>query len=612
MAAVTVLAVLSLAPPVDAFIETVNPPQAIAVNPETGRMYLANYNHSISVIDTETDKIIAHIDLVDHTQDDYFEVSIALNEITNKVYVGSAIFQKMYVIDGNADRIVKEIPLDQHMNVMSIAVNPASNRIYGASATNILYVIDGSTDEIVEKIDIGNHGFMAGHEGWDWPAELSVNPNTNLVYATNTGHDLISVINGSNNRIIANITVDSPYSAVINPSTDKLYVTYGHNNSIAVFDGSDPYDMLYIIPDVVSDSFNNQQVAVDPARSVIYVASYPSGITAIDGISDTRIKTIPSDFPPVAIGVNPKTGKGYVGMDGWNMIAEFGGDEDEEDDNPVRTVDVLIGNQTYQFFYMLSSGRSLDDITVDKELLSIRMDITVPTKGRLELIFPRETYDILTFTEHEPMVFADDVPADSLEVRTTCEQVSIGVLFEAGTESLDLVYGDILGAHSHSYPAKISLVRMVGEQGQNFAIGLTTDAKKCDVSFLKEQKKIHIDIEGREEANEGYFSLRIPHDLLGGNYTILVDGQRIGNFTEEVFYTTSNEELGVIAAFPDENTPYKASQITFSYPKDATTIDIIGTTAIPEFGSSVHPVVIAASIGAILILSRQRHFGLQK
>jgi predicted secreted protein with PEFG-CTERM motif len=274
-----------------------------------------------------------------------------------------------------------------------------------------------------------------------------------------------------------------------------------------------------------------------------------------------------------------------------------------------QSIEMTVDDSTYTATYVMSNGGSIDSISADVSNLVVVMELTSPSNGTLDITFPRELYDVLTFTEHSgygPIVMTDeeDVTED-VEVNQACEQTSVGIPVRANTERVELSYGDILGNHSHTYPGKIELLKSVKEQGQEFSVGIVTDAKKCDMTFTLEEKNLHFDIRGREEVEggEGYFRLMLPHDLLGGNYTVLVDGQSV-NFTEQTYFFPSYDKIGVQSAERTERTPLAASDIVFSYPKDATSVVIIGTTAMPEFGIVVSLVMAIAIVG-IIVASKQ-------
>ena len=68
---------------------------------------------------------------------------------------------------------------------------------------------------------------------------VAVNPNTNLVYVTNTYTDTVSVFDGSTNNLLSTFEVGrTPFGIGINPNTNMLYVGREHSDILAVVDCS--------------------------------------------------------------------------------------------------------------------------------------------------------------------------------------------------------------------------------------------------------------------------------------------------------------------------------------------------------------------------------------
>ncbi len=72
------------------------------------------------------------------------------------------------------------------------------------------------------------------------PETLGVNPNTNLIYVSNTSHNTVSVINCDINTIIVTIPVgNNPVSAVVDSSENLIFVTNAIDRTISVIDGAE-------------------------------------------------------------------------------------------------------------------------------------------------------------------------------------------------------------------------------------------------------------------------------------------------------------------------------------------------------------------------------------
>lgn len=282
----------------------------------------------------------------------------------------------------------------------------------------------------------------------------------------------------------------------------------------------------------------------------------------------------------------------------------------------ITTLYVNVGNNTFPLGYYMSNGGDIEAVSAAEGLALTAIfartanSIEDSADYYLDLIFPRELYDILALTEHDLIAFVDgnDASVEFIESLTSCDQIAVRIQpIQANNEELEIVYDDLPSVHSHNVPSRIDLMKTIlveGKDGkQDFGIRMVTDAIKCDASFVKEEKKIHIDVKGRSGSDkDSFFRLTVPHDLLGGNYTVLVDAKQV-DFKEDTFFTNSNTDIG--AEFVEDSRGIKASHLTFSYPANASKIDIIGTTAAPEFGSVVATFVMTLAIIGIIIAAKQ-------
>ncbi len=348
-------------------------------------------------------------------------------------------------------------------------------------------------------------------------------------------------------------------------------------------------------------------ITVNSQSNKLYLVNDDNSITVLNVATENRSSSILfkgyeawSD-PSISLDVNENINNMYA----TNKYSEhpYVMDGPSKPESLSSTIDVEVGNKTYLLAYQMTNGGSITDIRINPEIQNVLVSVTSPADGYLSLIFPRGLYDALSFTDHGPAVFVDGIP-ENPDLFTSCDQISMRIPIKAGTTEVEFVVADILMVHSHPYPPRLDFKKTFVEEGEKFSIRLITDATRCDTFFIKEEKKIHIDIEGGNEVagEQGYFRITIPHDLLNGSYTVLADGKPV-SFTEEQFFTKNYTEIEVESAVGDDFTPVKASHLVFNYPKDAMSIDVIGTTVIPEFGS-ITIFVMAAITGAIVVATR--------
>jgi YVTN family beta-propeller protein len=267
---------------------------------------------------------------------------LAVNPITNKIYVVNecaytpdncqGIIGTVTVIDGATDN-TQSVNVGYFAN--SVALNPVTNRIYVVSCGNDEYcggagtvsVIDGVSNTVVATVTVGNG-----------PYGVAVNSVTNKIYVTNfcasdpTCRFLtlgtVSVIDGVSNTVTATVTVGArPGFPVVNPVTDKIYV--------ANYCGNDPTcgqpNFVYGTVTVIDGLTNNTQsvnvgvlptaLDINSVTNKIYVvdqcADDPTcfgtgGVTVIDGATLATTDVSLGGYTPNALGVNSVTNKVYV------------------------------------------------------------------------------------------------------------------------------------------------------------------------------------------------------------------------------------------------------------------------------------------------------------
>jgi DNA-binding beta-propeller fold protein YncE len=286
-------------------------------------MIYAASSDSITIINGTTNKV------VDNIRDVTDLVSISSNPQTNMIYAASS--DSITIINGTTNLLVGGItPPYSDAVFEKVSVNPRTNMIYvvgrasstggfggGSDSTSgfVSVVIDGTTNELVKNITMDSDVT---------PTDIDVNPRTNIIYVVGRdsskdgplineqrsirqsvtdgfGSDstsgFVSVINGTTNQIIENITTDSDVasmSVVVNPQTNKVYVTgylsFDPNSSfVSVIDGTtnevENYNPLINIGS--SDGLD-----LNPNTNLIYVFSSSSESVSVINGTTNRIMII--------------------------------------------------------------------------------------------------------------------------------------------------------------------------------------------------------------------------------------------------------------------------------------------------------------------------------
>lgn len=155
-------------------------PHGLGFNPVTGRIYTTNVEgNTVTVIDRATRSKLKDIALPTSA------LGIAVNSVTNKIYIGTSLYKKIVVING-ANDAVSEINVGRH--VLELTVDETNNRIY-ATSQSLPYsvaVIDGSSDTLLGFYPVGA-----------CPWGVAVDPSRNRLYITQQGEDSVRVLDTS-------------------------------------------------------------------------------------------------------------------------------------------------------------------------------------------------------------------------------------------------------------------------------------------------------------------------------------------------------------------------------------------------------------------------------
>jgi YVTN family beta-propeller protein len=186
-------------------IKTINvedAPSQIAVNPVTNRIFVTNKGHgdnygygsSVSVIDGSTDTVTKTVRLVTEPPTPptpgQGPHGIAVNPNTNKIYVAIIDSHQLVVIDGNnldAPPTYVAPPLD--VPIWMVAVNPDLNRVYAVGCDGVwvhkVFVLDGATNTWLPcDLNVGTNPKQG----------VAFNPETGRLYVSNEGSDNVTVI----------------------------------------------------------------------------------------------------------------------------------------------------------------------------------------------------------------------------------------------------------------------------------------------------------------------------------------------------------------------------------------------------------------------------------
>src|SRR5271154_1407522 len=192
-------------------------PEAIAVNPSTGTVYVASSgDRSVSVLDGKTDALVATVPTAARPY------AMAVDELTGKVYVSNTFSNMLTVIDGatNTAANVKAGSAD------AIVVDARAKQVYLLGyESDTLTVLDTASGDIT-KIPAG-----ATHL-WG----MALDKTTGMLYLTHVNDGSVAALDVKTHRNTSIAVGAIPCAIAVNDETGKVYVANYADGTVTVLD----------------------------------------------------------------------------------------------------------------------------------------------------------------------------------------------------------------------------------------------------------------------------------------------------------------------------------------------------------------------------------------
>jgi YVTN family beta-propeller protein len=285
-------------------------PYSVAVNSVTNMIYVINQtSNSLSVIDGATNTVTATLPTGN------LPYGVAVNPVTNTIYVGNSLSSSVTVVNGATNTVAATVTTGTSPNY--IGVNTVTNTIYVVNeGDNNVSVINGATNAVTATVPTGL-----------LPSAIAVNPVTNMIYVPNENGASVTVINGATNAVVKTVSTggDYPIAVAVNTVTNTIYVAVYNSSFVTVIDGA-----TNAVVTTVPTGSDPITVAVNTVTNTVYVPNFsesePSGtVTVIDGATNNVTATVPVGGNPEATVVNPVTNTIYVPNNTSNSVTVING-----------------------------------------------------------------------------------------------------------------------------------------------------------------------------------------------------------------------------------------------------------------------------------------------
>ncbi len=194
-------------------------PTAVAVNPTTGRAYVACGDGTVTVIDGKTLAVLATAPV------GAGPVDIVVNPRTNQIYVANTGTGDLTVFDGTTNAGVN-IPLDASPNAIDVDI--ATNRVFAGVQTGVDFVDPGTGNTLLVQTPGGPLFY------------LTVDQSTHKVYAANFSGSVVDIVDGFSGALSTAIAGIAPIHVAVNPVDHRVYAASNSGLTMVTDNPSNP------------------------------------------------------------------------------------------------------------------------------------------------------------------------------------------------------------------------------------------------------------------------------------------------------------------------------------------------------------------------------------
>jgi len=144
-----------------------------------------------------------------------------------------------------------------------------------------------------------------------WPVGISYDGGKGEMFVADSGSNLISVINDSNDSVVATIAVGSnPLSTTYDPKMGEIFVTNADSDNVSVVN-----DTTNAVVATTTVGQNPSAAAYDSGRGEVYVVNqFSDNLSVISDLTNHVVATVPLPCPcgPTSIAYDGRQGEMFV------------------------------------------------------------------------------------------------------------------------------------------------------------------------------------------------------------------------------------------------------------------------------------------------------------
>ena len=260
--------------------------------------YLANEPSAVSVIDVETNGVIATIPV------GTTPYGVSVSRDGSRVYVGNQASNNVSVINTATNKVIATVPVGGEP--AGVVVSPDGSKVYVANfSAGTVSVINTATNTVIATVTTEME-----------PYGISISPDGRMVYVANQHSASVSVINAATNTVVATIPVgNTPEAVAASPDGSQVYVTNTVSNNVSVINTATNTVIATV-------GVGQRPLTISNNGNYAYVVNQESSnVSVINTAANTVVSTITVGSNPFGVSVSPDGNRVYVENLGSNNVS---------------------------------------------------------------------------------------------------------------------------------------------------------------------------------------------------------------------------------------------------------------------------------------------------
>jgi len=292
-------------------------PQAVAVDRVTGRAFVVNSSsNTVSVLAASTGRVVRTVAVGKEP------VDVATDEVSHRAFVISDVADTVSVLDTRTGAVIRSVRVGAAPR--DLAVDPGVNRVFvldsGTAAPNATDVPRNPVSMLDARTGAVLRTFLVGQIGMVTPGGLAVDDRTHHLFVANSDSNNVMMVDTRTGTVLRTLPIAQSIYIATAPRAHHAFVLTANTAALTVVDTRT--GMIVRSTTIPSTPL---QAAVDDQRGRVVITSddLKTGahrVSMVDARTGTLLHAAPAAMSPAEVVIDAGTARAFVDETDANAV----------------------------------------------------------------------------------------------------------------------------------------------------------------------------------------------------------------------------------------------------------------------------------------------------